>query len=48
MKIICILNYCKTTACLIGVIPSMELLLICADVTNCLFLGTDMHKKWGN
>ena len=30
-----ILDYCKTKACLIGVIPSMGLLLICADVINC-------------
>ena len=29
MKIICILDYCKTKACLIGVIPSMGLLLRC-------------------
>ena len=28
MKIICILDYCKTKAYLIGVIPSMGLLLI--------------------
>ena len=46
VKIICILDYCKTKACLIFVIPSMGLLLICADVINCWSLGTDMHKKW--
>ena len=34
-NIIRILDYCKTTACSIGVIPSIGLLLICADVTNC-------------
>ena len=46
MKIICILDYCKTTACSIGVIPSMDLLLLCTDMTNYSSLGTDMHKKW--
>ena len=38
MKMICILDYRKTKAtkaCLIGVIPSMGLLLIYADVINC-------------
>ena len=39
MKIICILDYCKTKACSIGVIPSMGLLLFHADVINCLILG---------
>ena len=36
VKIICILDYCKTKACLIGVIPSMGLLLFHADVIECL------------
>ena len=32
VMIICILDYYKTKACSIGVIPSMGLLLICADM----------------
>ena len=32
VKIICILDYCKTKACLIHVIPSIGLLLFHADV----------------
>ena len=32
MKIICILDYCKTKACSIHVIPSIGLLLFHADV----------------
>ena len=35
MKIICILDYYKTKACSIGVVPSMGLLLFHADVLNC-------------
>ena len=46
VKIICISDYCKTKACSIGVIPSMGLLLFCADVTNCWFLGTYLYKEW--
>ena len=41
-----ILNYCKTTACLISVISSMDQLLVCTDMTNYSSLGTDMYKKW--
>ena len=46
VKIICILDYCKTKACQIGVIPSMGLLLFLADVINCWFLGTYLYKEW--
>ena len=34
MKITCILDYCKTTACLIGVISSMNPLLLCTNMSN--------------
>ena len=34
MKIICILDYCKTTTWSIGVIPSMDPLLLCTNMTN--------------
>ena len=46
MEIICILDYCKTAACLIGVIPSMDPLLLSTNMTNYSSLGTDIHKKW--
>ena len=35
VKIRCIADYCKTKACLIGVVPLMGLLLLHADVLNC-------------
>ena len=35
VKIICILDYCKTKACLTGLIPSMGLLLFHGDVIEC-------------
>ena len=44
VKIICILDYCKTKACLIGVVLSMGLLLFHADVSNCWSLGTYLYK----
>ena len=51
LKIICILDYCKTKVCLIGVVPSMGLLLFHADVSNCWSLGTYLYKwrilRWG-
>ena len=34
VKIICILDYYKTTACSISVIPSMDPLLLGTDMTN--------------
>ena len=46
MNIICILDYCKTKACLIGVIPSMEILLFHANVIYCWSLGTYLYKEW--
>ena len=46
VKIICILDYCKTKAYSIGVIPSMGLLLFHADVINCWSLGTYLYKEW--
>ena len=51
VKIICILDYCKTKACSTGVVPSMGLLLFHADVSNCWSLGTYLYKwrilRWG-
>ena len=35
VKIRCIADYCKTKACSIGVVPSIGLLLLHADVLNC-------------
>ena len=47
MKIIYILDYCKTTACSIGVIPSMDLFLLCTDMTNYSSLGIEVDSKVG-
>ena len=44
VKIICILDYCKTKACSIGVVLSMGLLLFHADVLNCWSLDTYLYK----
>ena len=44
VKIICILDYCRTKACSIGVIPSMGLLWFHAGVINCWSLGIYLHK----
>ena len=46
VKIICILDYCKTKAYSIGVIPSIGLLLFHADVINCWSFDTYLHKWW--
>ena len=46
VKIICISDYCKTTACLIGVIHSMDPLLLCTDMSNYWLSGTTMCKMW--
>ena len=39
MKIICILDYCKTKACLIGVIPSMRAIINMYRCDKLLILG---------
>ena len=46
VKIIWILDYCKTKVCSIGVILSMGLLFFCADVINCWSLCTYLYKEW--
>ena len=46
VKEICIIDYCKTIACSIGVIPWMNSLLLCTDMSNYWSLGTTMCKMW--
>ena len=47
VKIICILDYCKTKACLIGVVSSRGLLLFHADVIRGYISAQEVDSKVG-